>query len=396
MKKIFISHSSKDIEYVESFVKNILILGLDIPADRIFCSSMEGQGIKSGQYIPDRLREEINQTSLALLFISNHYKSSEICLNEVGAAWATLSKENIIPLLLPSANFNQLGLLDLNRLGLKITEKAGILKLIQDCKDVLNPNFNLERLNKNIEEYLKFIDLILKKNTENKNPETLDENTDCFANSLYPYHEIFREAIPTYNNGIHRIIDSKTQTHILTKLSQIKHLENFWYRYSEGDGNIDKMKKLKSGNWVISTFNWEIKVSDMWVCIDSGLGKEFILIKSEKLEPYKIDSDIGGVSYSVGILNNGLIVSEMEKLNGYAKIGGESIKLDNLEVEPYNRDIDAHWIFLVSEYHKIGYNDHETIDFCESLDSGETEVNPENILKFLRSLKNHPTVTKYR
>lgn len=91
--KIFISHSSKDIDYVKSFVDNILILGLDIPSEKIFCSSMDGYGVKSGQYIPDRLKEEINKSALALLFISKNYKASEICLNEVGAAWATLKKK---------------------------------------------------------------------------------------------------------------------------------------------------------------------------------------------------------------------------------------------------------------------------------------------------------------
>ena len=54
---------------------------------------------------------------------------------------------------------------------------------------------------------------------------------------------------------------------------------------------------------------------------------EFILIKSEKQEPYKIDSDIGGVSYNVGILNDGIIVSENERLNGFGIIKGETINL---------------------------------------------------------------------
>src|SRR5688572_1826768 len=152
--KIFISHSSKDIGYVKSFVENVLQLGLDIPSERIFCSSIEGQGVKAGQYIPDRLREEMNISSIALLFISKNYKSSEVCLNEVGAAWVSLNKENIIPLLLPDIDFNELGFLDIGRLGLKVYERSGILKLIQDCKEELNPSFNLEKLHDKIERFL--------------------------------------------------------------------------------------------------------------------------------------------------------------------------------------------------------------------------------------------------
>jgi hypothetical protein len=51
---------------------------------------------------------------------------------------------------------------------------------------------------------------------------------------------------------------------------------------------------------------------------------------------------------------------------------------------------------LVSDYHKAGYNADETIEFCRKLDNGEIEVNEENILDFLRSLRNNPIVNMYR
>ena len=52
--------------------------------------------------------------------------------------------------------------------------------------------------------------------------------------------------------------------------------------------------------------------------------------------------------------------------------------------------------FLVSDYHKAGFNAYETIDFCEKLDNGEIEVNEKNIYKFLRTLRNNPVVIRYR
>lgn len=397
--KIFISHSSKDIDYVKSFVENILLLGLDIPSDRIFCSSMEGQGVKSGQYIPDRLKEEINKSSLALLFVSKNYKSSEICLNEVGAAWATLKKESVIPMLLPNTEFSELGFLDLSRLGLKCYEREGILKLIQDCKDELNPSFNLEKLHKKIEDYLGEINKLIKQETtslKSESEEEVDEWTDCFTNNLYPLNEIIRKAIPAHEDGIHKIEDIKTQNQILTDLSQAKFLRHFWYKQAGGDYYVEKLRKLPTGNWLISGFNWEVKINEMWVCMDSELQYEFILIKSAELEPYKIDSDIGGTSYNVGILKDGTIVSENERQNGYAIINGETINLHEHGVEPRVRDDESHWVFLVSDYHKAGYNADETIEFCERLDKGEIEVNEENIYQFLRTLRNNPVVIRYR
>lgn len=393
--KIFISHSSKDIDIVKSFVENVLKLGLDIPADRIFCSSMEGQGVKSGQYIPDRLKQEINASCLALLFLSKNYKSSEVCLNEVGAAWVTLPKENIIPLILPDTDYSELGFLDIGRLGLKIYKREGILKLIQDCKDQLNPSFNIERLYNKIET---FISEIEQGNTQSiyEESEEVKEWTECFTNNLEALDEIIRKAIPAHDDGIHKIDDVKIQNQILSDLSAAKFLRKFWYKHSGGDYYVERIKKLANGNWLISTFGWEIKIGEMWVCMSNELQYEFILIKSEKLDPFEIQSDIGGTSYHVGVLNDGTVVSENERVNGYALINGETIKLADFDVQPRLRQNKTRWVFFVSYYHKAGYNADETIEFCKKLDSGEVEVTSENIYDFLYGLRNNPLVIKYR
>jgi hypothetical protein len=53
-------------------------------------------------------------------------------------------------------------------------------------------------------------------------------------------------------------------------------------------------------------------------------------------------------------------------------------------------------VFFITDYHKLGFNANETIEFCEKLDSGEIEVNEENIKKFISRLPNHPTVMRFR
>jgi hypothetical protein len=209
-------------------------------------------------------------------------------------------------------------------------------------------------------------------------------------------NEIIRKAIPAHEDGIHKITDTRIQNQILADLSQAQFLKHFWYKHSRGDYYVERLKKLPSGNWLISTFNWEVKISELWICMDSELQYEFILIRTEKLEPFKIDTDIGGTSYDVGVLKDGTIVSGNERLNGYAIINGETIDLYENAVEPRIRNDKPHWVFLVSDYHKAGYNADETIDFCKKLDNGEIEVNEENIYKFLRSLRNNPVVIQYR
>jgi hypothetical protein len=92
----------------------------------------------------------------------------------------------------------------------------------------------------------------------------------------------------------------------------------------------------------------------------------------------------------VGVLNDGTIVSENERINGFAIIKGEKINLCELGVESRIRQDKTRWVFLVSDYHKAGYNADETIEFCKKMDKGEIEPNPENIYEFLQSLRNNP------
>lgn len=386
--KIFISHSSKDIKIIEAFVDKILILGLEISSERIFCTSMDGHGVKSGQYIPDRLREEVHKSSLAFLCISQNYKASEVCLNEAGATWVTLEKENVISLLFPDVDFSELGFLNVSKLGVKIYERQGLLKLVQDNKTNLNPNFNLEKLNKQVDLFLEDLEKStpLEYSTKLSQKEESDF-TNCFENNLYPFDEIIRKSIPTLDEGIHKIEDVSVQNKLLLELNELK-LDRLWYRHSGGDFHISDLKKLSNGNWLINS-RWEIKISSMWVSMNAELGYEFILIHSEKLEPYKINSDIGGECHYVGILKDGTVISQNEYYNNYAIIDGRTINVNEYGAVGRYRDLKSRWIFLMTYYHKTGFNPNETIDFCKKLDSGEVEVNEENIMTFLEGLINN-------
>lgn len=134
----------------------------------------------------------------------------------------------------------------------------------------------------------------------------------------------------------------------------------------------------------------------MFVGMFSELQNEFILIKTAYLGPYKINSDVGGTSLAVGILNDGTVISRNEYNNGYAIINGERINLTMIGAEPRQRDDKEHWIFIVLHYHKPGNNPDETIEFCNKLDNQEIAATEENIMNFLRKLRTEPTVMQYR
>lgn len=106
-KKIFISHSSKDKDVVEKFTDYILQLGIGLSHEDIFCTSIEEMGIKNGEDIRDHIRENVQAADFSFLMISKNYKQSEICLNEMGAVWATENRVRYY--LLPDADFREIG-----------------------------------------------------------------------------------------------------------------------------------------------------------------------------------------------------------------------------------------------------------------------------------------------
>lgn len=106
-KKIFISHSSKDKGVVEKFVDHILLLGIGLPTEDVFCTSIEDLAIKNGEDIRKHIHTNIKNADFSILLISNNYKKSEICMNEMGAVWAF--NNNVRYYLLPNSNFDTIG-----------------------------------------------------------------------------------------------------------------------------------------------------------------------------------------------------------------------------------------------------------------------------------------------
>ena len=106
-KKIFISHSSRDKNVVEKFIDHILILGIGFSVEDIFCTSIEDMAIKNGEDIRDHIHANIKNVDFSILLISQQYKKSEICINEMGAVWAY--NNNVRLYLLPDVDFREIG-----------------------------------------------------------------------------------------------------------------------------------------------------------------------------------------------------------------------------------------------------------------------------------------------
>lgn len=102
MPKVFVSHSSKDKEYVKLVVSLLNDMGLS--SDQIFCSSLPGYDIPLSDKIFDYLRKQFSEFNLHLIIIhSKNYYRSAVCLNEMGAAW--VHRNRCTSILLPGFDF---------------------------------------------------------------------------------------------------------------------------------------------------------------------------------------------------------------------------------------------------------------------------------------------------
>ena len=108
MKKIFISHALKDKEIVSLFVDKILVLGSGVSLEDIVFTSREDTGVINGEDIPEAIKSGLKESALFFMMVSEAYKDSEVCLNEMGAAWVMddLSRKII---LLPNTGFEKIG-----------------------------------------------------------------------------------------------------------------------------------------------------------------------------------------------------------------------------------------------------------------------------------------------
>ena len=107
MAKIFISHSSADKEIVDLFKNIILNAGLGISDNDIAYTSAPETGVPTGGNIPQYIKENIADSDFVFFMISDNYRKSEVCLNEMGASWAL--EKNVKPLLLHNVSFKSVG-----------------------------------------------------------------------------------------------------------------------------------------------------------------------------------------------------------------------------------------------------------------------------------------------
>lgn len=143
--KVFISHCSKDKDYVLSIVELLEDIGLS--QEQLFCSSVPGYGIPLDEDIYDYLKKQFDEHNLHVFFIlSDNYYQSVASMNEMGAAWILQTKYTTV--LLPNFEFKEIqGAINPRKIGLKLdSEETEVKEKLGQLKDTLVQEFCLSDL----------------------------------------------------------------------------------------------------------------------------------------------------------------------------------------------------------------------------------------------------------
>lgn len=137
---VFISHSSKDIEFVEALVTLLESIGFDNKT--LFCSSIPDYWIGLSKDIFKSLRQLFTDHELYVIFIqSPRYYESAVSLNEMGAAWV-LQTDYCSILTKDMQKENMCGIFDDHTIFLKV-DAPQVEARMNELKNTLTKIFGL-------------------------------------------------------------------------------------------------------------------------------------------------------------------------------------------------------------------------------------------------------------
>lgn len=220
MAKFFISHSSIDKTVVELFKEIVLKEGMGFTdADIIFTSNPE-TGVPLGSSIPQYIKDNILSCDYVFFMVSENYRKSDICLNEMGAAWAL--DKIVKPFLLGDVSFSSIGWLYDKNLCAAINNSEHLDELRDELVNKYNTNVKTVVWNRKKEQFLEKISSLKDEKIESQILPSEEPDNSNEELGLLDYREKCEEAVDDFTNHIGIITNECKQ---LTQLINTKNLE---------------------------------------------------------------------------------------------------------------------------------------------------------------------------
>lgn len=283
--KVFISHCSKDKPIIDEFVDKVLRLSCGFKTSEIIYTSREDTGVGLGDGIPQFIKENLLSSSLVLFMISDNYKQSEVCLNEMGAAWALEKK--IVSVVLPHCSFDSLGWLTSLEKAVKMNSSEGLdilySMLVRTGQNVVDWNRQKEAFLKVCGEYEKQIEKV---NREEKTPvssstegsiRVFDEHLyfRCKTEGEFQYQVDLR--IRAFENAILRKVYLKNHNEFIGDVSNARKVLSLVKFIPMGTLNLSDIRVDRAEELINKTFGELSKnVQDFFITKDSQQSISFI------------------------------------------------------------------------------------------------------------------------
>ena len=157
--KLFISYSSKDECIINCFIEKILMLGCGFKRNDIFCT-IDHSAIHTGDDFRKEIIKNMKVCDYVLCFISEEYRKSEICQNEIGAAWA-LDGKNVLPFKFPNVKFSDLGFINVVKQAADITDTTKLDELYEGLCKFYDMKTDWINYNKHKDGFIQYIKTLL-------------------------------------------------------------------------------------------------------------------------------------------------------------------------------------------------------------------------------------------
>lgn len=153
--EIFVSHSSKDVDFIKLLVELILGSIKDINPENLRCTSLPGFKLPTGSHASSKLRNDIKSCKVLIGVITENSLDSLYVMFELGAAWGL--QANLYPICGPNCTFESFRPPLSEYHGIKWTEETDWSQFVEDLASKLGRQTqNMSRISSLIKKVTSF------------------------------------------------------------------------------------------------------------------------------------------------------------------------------------------------------------------------------------------------
>lgn len=243
-KSIFISHAKKDEKIIEYFLDEILIGALNFHHQDIFCTSADGMKIPSGSNWRDSIKAAIASAKIIILIITSNYKESEICQNELGAAW--VSGKPCLPLIIDPIDYKTAGVIQDDKQIEKLLEETGLDRIRDTLGSIFSSSFSIPQSDRWTKKKLDFLSRSRSYLRGNPFKEPLNRDTFDTLQKKYTDLQTSYDSLMEEKSALKELVRDLENAKDRASVRKVKSAHGFTNQIEEFKNYIDEIDRLIS------------------------------------------------------------------------------------------------------------------------------------------------------